>query len=166
MSKFRNFEKYEVFEDGRIFSYKKNKFLKPTTKNGYQVVCLYDNEGNMKQYLVHRVVYESVTGAPIPDGLQVNHIDENKANNSISNLNLMTPKENTNWGSGIERCSKARINGKRSKAVGAFKNDELVMTFPSTKECGRQGFDSGNVAACCRGVKSYKTYKGYIWRYL
>ena len=166
---YKDFTKYEIYDDGRIWSYSRKKFLKPTTKNGYQVVCLSDNEGNMKQYLVHRVVYESVTGAPIPDGLQVNHIDENKANNSISNLNLMTPKENTNWGSGIERCSKARINGKRSKAVGAFKNDELVMTFPSTKECGRQGFDSGNVASCCRNCylrEGNNVFKGFEWRYI
>ena len=32
MSKFRNFEKYEVYEDGRIWSYKTNKWLKPKTE--------------------------------------------------------------------------------------------------------------------------------------
>ena len=162
---YKDFTKYEIYEDGRIWSYSRKKFLKPTTKNGYQVVCLYDNEGNMKQYLLHRVVWESVTGSPIPEGLQVNHKDENKANNNISNLNLMTPKENSNWGTGIQRQSQARINGKRSKQVGSFnRNGELVMVFPSTRECGRNGFDQGNVAACCRGEK--KTYKGYEWRYL
>lgn len=161
---FKDFTKYEVFEDGRIWSYKTKKFLKPTTKNGYKVVCLYDNEGNMKQYLLHRVIYESITGSPIPEGLQVNHIDENKENNNITNLNLMTPKENSNWGTGIQRQSKARINGKRSKAVGAFKNGVLIFTFPSTRESGRQGFDQANVAACCRGER--KTYKGYTWKYL
>lgn len=162
---YKDFTKYEIYEDGRIWSYSRKKFLKPTTKNGYQVVCLYDNEGNMKQYLLHRVVWESVTGSPIPEGLQVNHIDENKANNNISNLNLMTPKENSNWGTGIQRQSQARINGKRSKQVGAFnRNGELVMVFPSTRECGRNGFDQGNVAACCRCER--KTYKGFTWRYL
>lgn len=49
MAKFRNYDKYEVYEDGRIFSYKKNKFLKPiTVKGGYQRVGLTDNEGKKK----------------------------------------------------------------------------------------------------------------------
>ena len=70
--KFRDYTKYEVFEDGRIWSYWTNKFLKPqTTKDGYQQVNLYDYEGKMKHYLVHRVVWEAVTGSPIPEGYEI-----------------------------------------------------------------------------------------------
>ena len=47
--KFREYNNYEVFEDGRIWSYKYKKFLKPKTlPSGYQQVKLYDNEGNAK----------------------------------------------------------------------------------------------------------------------
>ena len=162
---FRNFEKYEVYEDGRIWSYKTNKFLKPATlPNGYQVVALYDNEGEKKLYYLHRVVYESVTGEPIPKNLECNHINECKSDNRFCNINLLTPKENTNWGTGIIRCAKARINGKLSKAVGAFKDGKLVMTFPSTAEAGRNGFDSSAVGKCCNGKLPH--YKGYTWKYL
>lgn len=165
MSKFRNFEKYEVYEDGRIFSYSRNKFLKhQTDKDGYQIVCLVNNEGKKKTYFVHRVIFEAVTGSPIPEGMQVNHINEIKTDNRFENLNLMTPKENINWGNGIKRSAKARINGKRSKSVGAFKNSELVFTFPSTMEAGRQGFNQGHVYDCCNGNRN--THKGYEWRYL
>ena len=165
MCKFRNYSNYEVYEDGRIYSYKSKKFLKPsTTKNGYQVVCLYDNECNAKWYLLHRVVWESVTGEPIPKGYEINHISEVKTENFVENLQLTSHKQNINYGTGIERSAKARKNGKRSKSVGAFKNCELVMTFPSTMEAGRQGFNQGNVAACCNG--KLKTYKGYTWKYL
>ena len=165
MAKFRNYDKYEVYEDGRIWSYIRNKWLKPKTNQyGYQQVLLSDNDGNRKMYQVHRIVYETFSGEPIPEGMQVNHIDEDKTSNFFANLNLMTPKENTNWGSGIERCRKARINGKCSKAVGAFKDGKLVFTFPSTSEAGRQGFEQTSVAACCRG--KLKTHKGFTWRYL
>ena len=165
MSKFRNFDKYEIYEDGRIWSYKTKRFLKPKTNQyGYQQVALSDNEGNRKNYQVHRVVYETFSGSPIPNNLQCNHINEIKTDNRFCNLNLMTPKENTNWGSGIERCRKARINGKGSKKVGAFKNGELIFTFPSTSEAGRQGFCQTSVAACCRG--KLKTHNGFEWRYL
>lgn len=171
MCKFRDFNKYEVFEDGKIYSYKSKKFLKPKLeKDSYQRVGLYDNEGKRKWYFVHRVIYEAVSGEPIPEGMQVNHINEDKTDNRFfENLNLMTPKENINWGTGIERCAKARINGKHSKAVGAFKDGKLVLSFPSTMEAQRQGFNHGNVSACCRkcfNKPGNNKYKGFEWKYI
>ena len=55
-------------------------------------------------------------------------------------------------------------NGKTSKKVLQFTlNGEFIREWPSTAECGRNGFDSSYVAACCRG--EYKSAYGYIWRY-
>lgn len=165
---FKDFTKYEVFEDGRIWSYSRKKFLKPTTtENGYQQVMLSDNEGKQKWYKVHRVVWESVTGEPIPSNMQINHRSEVKTENFFENLELVSPKENSNYGSRNQRLKKALTNNpKKSKQVGAFKNGELILTFPSAMEAGRNGFDQGAVSACCRGVKNYKTHKGYTWKYL
>lgn len=168
--KFRDYDNYEIYPDGRIFSYKTKKFLKPQTdKGGYQRVNLYDNEGRMKHYFVHRIVWESVTGEPIPEGMQCNHISEDKMDNSFSNINLLTPKQNTNFGTRNSRVSKAMTNGKLSKAVGAFQNGKLIMTFPSTQEAGRQGFNQSNVWACCRNCylrEGNNVYKGYEWKYI
>ena len=154
---FRNYSKYEVYPDGKIWSYSRNKWLKPITKkNGYQQVHLSDNNGNKRWYLLHRVVWESVTGSPIPKGYEINHISENKTENMISNLELVSHKQNMNFGTRTQRCS---------KQVGAFNNNgELVITFPSAKEAGRQGFCYSSVAACCRGEQ--KTHKGFIFRYI
>ena len=53
---------------------------------------------------------------------------------------------------------------KLSKIVLQFTlNGELIREWPSTAECGRNGFNQGNVAACCRGEK--QQYKGFIWKY-
>lgn len=154
--KFRDYTKYEVYEDGKIWSYKTKKFLKPyTTKKGYQRVGLIDNEGKRKMYFVHRVVWEAVTGSPIPEGYEINHRSEVKTENMISNLELLTHKENNNYGSRTQKCS---------KQVGAFKNNELVMSFQSTAEAGRQGFFQTSVAACCNGKR--KTHKGFQWKYI
>ena len=162
---FRNYSKYEVYPDGKIWSYSRNKFLKPqTSHNGYQRVQLFDNEGNGKIYMVHRVVWESVTGEPIPNNMQINHIDENKENNMKSNLELVSPKENINFGTGISRRAKTQ-----SKQVGAFKNDELVMTFSSTQEAEIQGFCHSVVSRCCRNCylrEGNNVYKGFEWRYI
>lgn len=170
MSKFRNYDNYEVYDDGRIWSYKTKRFLKPVKgPNGYQQVHLTDNEGKQKTYLVHRIVYEAVIGAPIPEGYEINHISEDKTENFFANLQLLSHKENCNFGTRNSRAgkgvSKANTNNpKRSKMVGAFKNGELILTFPSASEAGRQGFSQGNVSACCRG--ELKTYKGFVWRYI
>ena len=162
MCKFRNYDNYEIYSDGRIYSYKYKKFLKPgTNKDGYQQVGLFDNEGKRKMYFVHRIVWEAVTGEPIPEGYEINHRNEIKTDNRFfENLELVSHKENVNYGSRNSRMAKSK-----SKQVGAFnKNGELVMTFPSTAECGRQGFCQGAVSNCCRG--KLKTHKGFEWRYI
>ena len=161
MSKFRKYDNYEIYADGRIWSYSHKKWLKPITmKNGYQRVWLTDNEGKSKMYLLHRVVYETFSGRPIPEGMQVNHINEDKTDNRFfENLNLMTPKQNINWGSARERMIKSK-----SKQVGAFKDGKLVMAFQSTMEAGRQGFCQSSVSDCCNGKQ--KTHKGFEWSYL
>ena len=162
---FRNYSNYEIYADGRIYSYKRKKFLKPgLNTQGYQKVCLVDNEGNKKTYRLNRLIYEAVSGSPIPEGMQVNHIDEDKTNDCFSNLNLMSPKDNTNYGTGIIRRAKTR-----SKQVGAYKNGELVMTFQSVNEAGRNGFVSSAVSACCRNCfhrEGNNKYKGLEWRYI
>lgn len=166
MSKFRNFEKYEVYEDGRIWSYSRNKFLKPgTNKDGYKVVCLVDNEGNAKMYNLHRVVWEAITGKPIPEGMEINHISESKDENFFANLELVSHKQNINFGTRNSRIGKKNTNNpKLSKSVGAYKNGELVMVFPSTMEAERNGYSHGAVSSCCIGER--KSHKGYEWRYL
>lgn len=159
--KFRDYNNYEVFENGKIWSYKRSKFLKPLTlQSGYQMVNLTDNEGKSKMYYVHRIVWEAVTSKPIPEGYEINHISEAKDENFFENLQLVSHKDNCNFGSRNSKMAKSK-----SKQVGAFnKNGELVMTFQSTNEAGRNGFESSSVVKCCNG--KLKTHKGYEWRYL
>lgn len=162
---FKDFTKYEVYSDGRIWSYKSKKWLKPQIiKDGYQQVCLVDNDGKKKLYLLHRVVWEAVTGEQIPKGYEINHRSEVKTENMISNLELVSHKENINYGSRTERAAKAR-----SKQVGAFKNGELILIFQSTAEARRNGFNSGAVSACCRNCfhrVGNNKYKGFEWKFI
>lgn len=80
--------------------------LKPLTqRNGYLKVNLYDG-GTMHRVPVHRLVAAAFIG-PRPEGLQVNHIDGDKKNNHISNLEYVTPSENIRHGLevlGIQRA--------------------------------------------------------------
>lgn len=168
---FRDYQNYEIYEDGRIWSKVNKKFLKPATKpNGYQQVGLYDNNGKRHSQLVHRVCWEAVNGRKVPEGYELNHIDEDKTNNHISNLQLCTRKENCNFGTRNERIAKAQTNHpEMSKRVGAYKNDELVMVFESINEARRQGYSQGNICSCCNckfNREGNNVYKGYVWKYL
>lgn len=169
--KLNNYSNYEIYpKDGKIWSLKRDKFIGDKTPNGYFRCTLYSDNGHIWKENVHRLIYIACYGE-IPKGMQVNHIDEDKTNNSIFNLNLMTPKENNNWGTRNERVSKAKKGTQinridLSMPVGAYKNGALQFTFLSTADAGRNGFDSSNVSKCCRGVKGYKSYKGYQWKYI
>lgn len=159
---FRDFNKYEIFLDGRIWSYASNKWRKPFKKpDGYWNIVLRDNDGKIKNFYLHRVVYESVTGQSIPEDLQVNHINEDKSDNRFENLNLMTRKENMNYGTRNERARKAR-----SKPVAQYDMEgNLIQVWPSASEVERVlGYFQGGISMCCNGKG--KTYKGFIWKYI
>lgn len=68
--------------------------LRPKTKsNGYLEVNLYIETQQSKMMYVHRLVIMAFVGE-IPLGYEVNHKDGNKANNHLSNLEMVTPSEN------------------------------------------------------------------------
>jgi len=105
------FSKYLISTDGQVYSLKRDKLIKPSNKNGikgsYLVVTIYNDKGQKKYMLVHRLVYMAHVG-PIPKGMQINHKDENKENNCIENLELMTQKENCNYGTRNQRISQTK----------------------------------------------------------
>lgn len=170
--KIQGFSSYEIYpNEGKIWSYKSNKFIGVKNIQGYWKCTLYADNGTIWRTNLHRVIWTAVNGE-IPKGMQVNHIDENKDNNSISNLELLTPKENTNFGTRNERASNVlkgrNINNPNfSKCVGAFKDGVLQMVFPSIREAQRQGYDRSNVISCCKGKYwNNNTYKGFQWQYI
>ena len=174
------YENYQVSNFGKILSlnYKntgKAKLMNPSTNtDGYLKVNLWKNR-KRKTCLVHRLVVETFLENP-ENKPQVNHKDEDKTNNFVflnkdgsvdkekSNLEWNSPKGNCNHGTRNERISKTQTNGKKSKRVLQFTLDgEFVREWESTNECGRNGFNQGAVAACCRGEKPQ--YKGFKWCY-
>lgn len=141
----------------------KGKILKPSTnKDGYLQVKLFKN-GKKKAYYVHRLVAEAFI--PNPDNLPcVNHKDENPQNNSVNNLEWCSYTYNNNYGTRNEKVAEKNTNGKRSKTVLQYDLEgNFIKEWQSTRECERNGFKQGNVAACCRG--KLKKHKDFIWRY-
>jgi hypothetical protein len=92
---------YSVANDGRVWSSTSNKWLKPVMRNGYCYVTLVKNKVK-KQYAIHRLVAEAFHKNP-EDKPQVNHIDGNKSNNCVDNLEWVTASENKQhaWATGL-----------------------------------------------------------------
>ena len=84
------YENYHVFEDGRVWSCKRNRFLKGSINSArYLQVGL-----NNKKIKIHRLVGEAFI--PNPENKpQIDHIDRNRTNNHVSNLRWVTRLENS-----------------------------------------------------------------------
>lgn len=83
---------YYVYSDGRIFSSKTNKFIKPRVhEGGYLMTTLWNPK--QKEIYIHRAVAFMFVDNPM-NKKYVNHIDGDKHNNNSSNLEFVTAKEN------------------------------------------------------------------------
>lgn len=79
---------------GGLMPIDKARKLRPSkAKNGYLIYAFVDLTGNVFYSTGHKAVWNFYNG-PVPIGLQLNHKDFNKENNTLENLELVTPSEN------------------------------------------------------------------------
>lgn len=149
---------YEVSSFGRVRSLnymhtgKTNLIGVYENEGGYLYVCLHKS-GNKKNYLVHRLVAEAFIPNWFGDP-QINHIDEDKTNNHIDNLEWCDAKYNNTYGNRIKISVEKQTNGKKSKPVIQYtKTGEFVREWPSISEVGRNGLNLSGVCRCCLGKK-------------
>ena len=163
-----DFPNYEVSNKGNIRSKEYNdslghlrssKKLKKQVNNcGYEYVILSSKEEKHKTLTVHRIVAK--TFIPNPEEKEdVNHIDGNKLNNNVNNLEWTTTQEN------IIKRYEIGIDGNNYKRVSQFDKDgNLVGSFRSSYEAERiTGISRTNIGGCCRGERL--TAGGYVWKF-
>lgn len=180
---------YQVSDLGRVRSLNRKdtlgrkwqgKILAPKTKhNGYKSVNL-NKDGKQKTFLVHRLVALSFIENPghLPE---INHIDENKDNNSVDNLEWVSHIQNINYGTGHARSVRNRnyenISKKMdykkladaardvlSKKVIAIDENGKRYEYSSLTEASKElGLWRQNIGKCCMG--KVKTTGGYKFEY-
>lgn len=165
--------RYFVSNYGRVKSYmRKGHFnercsefahlLRPRrSKNGYLSVQLCGSGiSSHRTITIHRLV--AAAFLDLEDGMVVNHIDGDKANNHVSNLEVVTYTENSKH---AIRTGLNRMPEKKFKPIAVLKGGHEVASFPSIKAaCESLGLRSGDVCNTLAGRIS--THKGYTFKYL
>ena len=145
---------------------KQEAVLKPNPQiSGYLNVHLY-KEKIRKPFLIHRLVAKHFISEP-DMGREVNHIDGDKTNNDVNNLEWVTPKENSKHARDTGLWNPEKLKGKNGKKVKQYKLDgTYVNTYPATTIAGEQfgKHSSSSIARACRG--EYETSYGYKWEYV
>jgi HNH endonuclease len=92
----KGFPNYHITEEGKVINLRTGKSLKGVShSDGYIVFCL-SNNGKQKVLKQHRLL--ALAYIPNPEGkLYVHHIDSDRSNNALSNLEWVTPKQNMDY---------------------------------------------------------------------
>lgn len=138
------------------------KIIKPQILlNGYFQVCLH-NDKQTKHYLIHRLVAQAFI--PNPDKLpQVNHINEDKSDNRVENLEWCDNKYNINYGTCIQRMKEKQS----IPIIQLTKNGDIIRFWNSIAIASKTlNISKGNISACLKGRYGFKTTGGYRWQYL
>lgn len=154
--KIEGFENYEVSNLGKVRNIKSGRILKPQLRNGYLRHYLYE-DNKPKNLLLHRILATAFIDNP--EGKPcVNHIDENKLNNDLSNLEWCTAKENINHGTRTKRAAEKHFK----KVIQLDLNDNILNVFESIKQAGQEtGVPRSNISGCCNEKR--KSAGGYKW---
>lgn len=156
---------YQLSTRGRIKNKRTGHILKPSyDRYGYQKVSL----GNTDNVQVHRLICEAFYGPSQEKSHQVNHIDANRSNNHVLNLEWNTPSENISWG--VRHGSiNPSIGLKKAREVNckSVRIVELDMTFSSiVKRAEYLGVYPQNVNRYLRGERKGQRLHGYHIEYV
>lgn len=149
---------YSVSTEGEVRKDTTNYILSQSSQQDYKFVGLIIN-GKQKRMRVHRMV--ALTFIDNPDNKPyVNHINGNRSDNNVENLEWVTPSENTQ-----HAVNTGLFKSGRTRAVIQYNlNGEQMATFESATEAARQtGGSQSKITMCCRRQRD--SANDYQWRY-
>lgn len=158
------FPKHQISTFGRIRNKCSGHILKPfLDRYGYLRVSI----GNTDNVYIHRLMCETFYGAPKFDRAQVNHIDCDRKNNHIFNLEWCSAKDNIKWA-----CEHGKLDYKKGLKMAVKANVkpvriiELDKTFSSVKDCAKfLHINPNRVSRCLIGSRKGQSIHGYHIEY-
>lgn len=148
---------YEISNHGEVRNITTNKILKTSSIGGYLGISLHVN--NKKVILkIHRLVAEKFLVCP-DETYVVNHIDGDKINNRLENLEWVSRSENA------KHAFRLCLNkGKKIRVSQYTLNDVFIREYDSPSYVEKEtGIFGTHIIGVCRGKR--KTAGGYIWKY-
>lgn len=156
----------EISSNGEVRN-KKTKKLRKLYVNKAGYLWVGTKYGLFTHPTIHRLV--ALAFIPNPYNLPcVNHIDENKLNNKVDNLEWCTYKYNSNYGNRNLKIKQYHKNN-TYKRVGCYDLDgNLIKIYNSVSEVEKDGFCRQSVKDICRNRDNHKTHpRGkYMWKYI
>ena len=167
LGKVKSLNKSIIRNNGRRQTFKEKTLKKGLSSNGYYSVSLTKN-GKGKTFNIHKLVATAFIENKNNDKC-INHIDGNKRNNNVTNLEWCSYGHNEKEAYKL-RLKKPSNEGKKgalnpsSKKVYQYKNGLLIKVWDSLTSTGESGeYNYRCVGNCCLGKQ--KEYKGYKWKY-
>lgn len=159
-------------ENGTIFNLRLKRYVGSKQKNGYWYIS-----NSKRASLVHRLIWMVANGCDIPEGYEIHHIDGNKDNNCISNLELVTKKEHLScihikekhhwFGRQHSKYSKDKMSNSRTDKIKVCQytlDGVLLKIWDSAMEAHRNGYQQAAIQRCC--TDKQKTHNSFKWKYL
>ena len=152
---------YEVSDKGQVRNSKGQLKTLKKDKDGYYKVCLSKNS-KKRPYFVHRLVAEAFIhnkdNKPV-----VNHIDGNKTNNRVANLEWVTRSENDKHAFRLG-LRKPTCGGTSKKVKQYDLNGNFIREYNSLSHASREtGFTVQNISYCANGKQAQAN--GYVWKF-
>lgn len=149
---------YSVSKSGKVRNDETQTLLSLSLQQGYcHVTLAIDKKG--RRFRVHRLV--ATAFIPNPDNKPyVNHIDGNRSNNNVENLEWCTPSENTQHAirTGLRKKTRAR------PIIQYSLSGEEMLTFNSATEAARElNLQQSKITACCQ--RERLSTGDFQWRY-
>ena len=156
---------YEITQQGKVFNRFGKELEGEITKEGYKRITLYLNK-ERKRFLLHRLIAELFIDNPNNYPI-VNHINGNKLDNRIENLEWITYKENTKHALEnnlkIPKSTKNYGQGKYTPVLQIDpRTNQVLAEYPSMKQAAEQtGGSFQLISAVVNGKR--KTHNGFKW---
>lgn len=157
--KISNFPNYLISKQGQVYSTKTNKIRKiEINNNGYCRIRLMDIANKDKKFYVHRLVAEAYI--PNPNNYnQVNHIDFNKHNNNVENLEWCNETMNM-----LHNAHNKPENSRKVIQCDPLDKTKIIGIYNSIKEASiKTKINNTSIIHCCSG--KYKKAGSFVWKY-